>query len=322
MKRVVGFVLVGLGAFLLVLAPTVKWWAAPQLAVAPLACDPGPLCDGGVSISPSTGIATQLFDVATLTTLTNVELAATRRVSPDQAASEGEDNRTVYDSFQDITNPAGVTILAGTTRMAFDGHSSAMINCCEANVDGKPITDFTGIYSYKFPFGTEKKTYQYFDTSLLKALPIEYVSTEEIQGLSVYKFVQTIEATQYSELTVPGGLVGQPDEASVVAPRFYSNVRTLWVEPVTGAIVKGEEVQKQYLAGADGATEALVLLAAVLAFTEENTTEAVKNASEGKSRLTLIQQTIPLVFLILGLLLLAGGFFLLRRQSDESAATS
>jgi hypothetical protein len=45
MKRVVGLVLVALGVFLLLVAPLLKWYVAPSLAVAPLRCDPGPLCD-------------------------------------------------------------------------------------------------------------------------------------------------------------------------------------------------------------------------------------------------------------------------------------
>ncbi len=209
MKRVVGLVLVGLGAFLLVLAPLAKWYVAPQLAVAPLGCDPGPLCEGGVSISPSSGVATVLFDPATLTPRANVDLLSTRRVKPDQAASDGPNNQTVYDSFQDVTDPEGVTVDASTERIAFDGHTSEMINCCGANEDGTPITDFSGIAPYKFPFGTQKQTYQYFDGTLSKALPMEYETTEEILGLEVYKFVQTIPPTQYSELEVPGDLVGQ-----------------------------------------------------------------------------------------------------------------
>lgn len=310
MKKVIALVLVGLGAFLLVLAPLAKWYVAPQLAVAPLGCDPGPLCEGGVSISPSSGVARVLFDPATLSPRSDVALLSTRRVKPDQAASEGPNNQTVYDSFQDVTDPDGVTVDASTERIAFNGHTSAMINCCGANVDGTPITDFSGIAPYKFPFGTEKQTYQYFDGTLSKALPMEYETTEEILGLEVYKFVQTIEPTLYAELEVPGGLVGQPDSASIVAPRFYTNVRTVWVEPVTGAIVKGQEVQKQFLAGADGTTEALVIIDATLQFTPENTAEAVKTASDGKSQLTLIQTTVPLVAFILGLLALAGGLFL------------
>lgn len=319
MRRVLGFVLVGLGAFLLTLAPLAKWYVAPRLAVAPLGCDPGPLCDGGVSISPSSGTATVLFDPATLSPRSNVALDSVRRVKPDQAASTGPDNRTVYDSFQNVTDSSGTTIDASTERIAFDGHSSQMIDCCEANLDGNAITDFTGIAPYKFPFGTGKQNYLYFDGTLGKALPMEYQGTEDVLGLETYKFVQTIPPTPYAELEVPGDLVGQPDAASVKAPRLYQNVRTVWVEPTTGAVVKGQEQQKQFLAGADGTTEAMVIIEATLGFTDQNISEAVKTAKDGKSKLDLIQKTIPLVSLILGILLIVGGILLARRPEGSTS---
>ncbi len=322
MKRVFGFVLIGLGAFLLVFGPAVKWVVAPALAVAPLACDPGPLCDDGVSLSPSSGVARVLFDPGTLSPRTNVDLLSVRRVKADVEASEGANNQTVYDSFQDVTDPEGVTVTASTERIAFNGHTSEMINCCDSVEGDEPITDFAGIAPYKFGFGTQKQDYLYFDGTLATALPMVFDGTDEVLGLEAYRFVQTIEATQYAELEVPGELVDQPDEASVVAPRFYANVRTVWVEPTTGAILRGQEVQRQFLAGADGSSEALLLLDATLAWTDENVANAVENASDGKSSLNLIQQTIPLVAVLLGLLALVGGWFLLRRPAGDGAAAA
>jgi hypothetical protein len=309
MRRTLGIVLVGLGAFLVILSPVLHWYVAPKLAVAPLGCTGTELCDQGVSISPSTGTATQLFDAGTLSMRNNVPLTNTQRVKPDVGASEGPDNRTVYESFSVVTDPSGTTVDAGTERIAFDGHTSQMINCCNANENGTAITDFSGINPFKFPFGTEQKTYQYFDGTLAKALPMVFKDVEKIQGLEVYKFEQDIPATQYAELEVPGSLVGQPDVPAVKAPRFYSNTRTVWVEPTTGAVVKGQEVQKQYLAKADG-SEGLVLIDATLSFTQQNIDVSVKTAKDGASKLNLISKTIPLVSLLLGLVLLGLGLWM------------
>ena len=64
----------------------------------------------------------------------------------------------------------------------------------------------------KFPFGTEKKTYQFWDTTLRKAFPITYKDTTELDGLKVYVFEQDIpkqEVPLAKPLEVPGSLVDE-----------------------------------------------------------------------------------------------------------------
>ena len=56
------------------------------------------------------------------------------------------------------------------------------VHCCGEAVDGVP-TRHEGL-SYKFPFGTEKKTYQFFDTTAKKAYPMTYKGSDQIQGLT------------------------------------------------------------------------------------------------------------------------------------------
>lgn len=317
MRRGLGFVLIGLGTFLLALAPLAKWYAVPRLAVAPLGCEGQTLCENGVSISPSTGVATTLFDPATLSPRSNVDLTATRRVKPDRPASKGANDRTVYESFQEVVDGDDKLVTASSERIAFDGQTSRMLSCCDANLNGEPIEDYSGIAPYKFGFFVKKQTYQYFDGTLGKSSPMEFKGTDTVKGLSVYRFEQVIEPTQYAELEVPGELVGAPELPTFKSPRFYANTRTVWVEPTTGAVVRGQEVQKQTLRGPDG-TDQLTLLDATLAFTDENVTQAVKTAKDGSSQLKLLNSTVPLVGLIGGLLLLVVGAFLtLAGRRDE-----
>lgn len=321
MRRGAGLVLIGLGAFLLVLAPLLRFWAAPQLAVAPLGCEPEDvlieeLCDNGISLSPSEGEAAAIFNVSRLAIDENVELDSVRRIKPDREASS--DETAVYESNSTTTRANGDLVVSNTERIPFNRHDSIMDDCCDANVNGVDITDFEGLNPYKFPFFTEKDDYLYFDATLRQALPAQYVGEEELHGLNVYKFEQVIEPTEYAELEVPGDLVGS-DEASFVAPRFYSNTRTFWVEPTTGVIVKGMEQQRQYLAGPDG-DPALTLFDAELAFTEDNQLNAANNAKEGKASLDLVRTTIPLIALPLGLLLLGIGLFLVLGGSRRGTA--
>jgi hypothetical protein len=322
MRRAVGCVLVGLGMFLLVLAPLARWYVYPRVAVAPLGCDTtSAICEDRVNLSPSEGTATTLFDPATLQSRTNVALVGQERVRADVDASTGPDNRTVYDESQTVSDSAGTLINATTMRIPFDGHTSQMINCCKANADGAPITDFSGVNPLKFGFGTEQKTYQYFDKTLNKATPMDFKSVETIDGVDCYKFVQVIAATQMGTLEVPGDLVGST-AASVQAPEFYANTRTVWVEPTTGVIVKGVEVQKQTLRGADG-SDRLTLIEATIGFTPDNVRLSAQAAADGKSQLWLVQTVVPLVGLVLGLLLFALGLYLVlgaRRGEQKPGA--
>jgi hypothetical protein len=309
MRRALGYVLVGLGAFLLALAPLAKWYVGPRVAIAPIGCTgTSAICQDRVNLSPSAGTATTLFDPATLTSSSNVALVAMERVRADVAASHGPDHRTVYDESQTVSRADGGLVVADTMRIPFQGHSSQMVNCCNGNTDGTPIADYSGINPLKFGFDTQKKNYLYFDRTLNKATPMVFTDVETIDGVQVYKFVQTIQPTQVGTLEVPGNLVGSSD-ASVVAPEFYSNIRTVWVEPVTGVIVKGSEQQKQTLRGSDG-TDKLSIIEATLTFTDANIKGSAKAAKDGAAQLNLVRSTIPLVGLVLGLVLLVLGLFL------------
>jgi hypothetical protein len=321
MRRAVGYILVVLGVFLLVVGPTVRWVVAPRLAVAPLECTPNPgyedLCDRGVSLSPSSGVATSLFSAATLSVRTDVPLEANRRVRPDRETSTAD--QTIYETIQEVLDGDGELVTASEARFGFDGHTSAMVDCCDANVDGEPITEFGGVMPLKFGFGLKQQDYNYFDTTLQAATPAKFTGTDQIDGVDVYVFEQVIEPTQIGTLEVPGDLVGSKDD-SFVAPRYYANTRTLYVEPTTGVIINGTEQQLQTLRGPDG-TDQLTIIDANLGFTEANQANAALNASDGKDKLDLISTTAPLVAVLLGLVLAGLGVFLVlgaRRSEDSS----
>ncbi len=322
MKRGLGIVLAGLGAFLLVLAGMLKFYAVPALAKAPLV--PGE-STGGISTSLATGTAETLFDPSALVAGTdpirrNVPLTSTRTTRGDVAASQTDEAKAadlaVYDSFSNLTDDKGTTISAGTIRVAFNRVTSELANCCDANIDGATVT-WAGVNPLKFPFSVEQKSYDYFDTTLAKAIPIDFQGTEDLDGLEVYVFKQSIPATQIGEQEVPGSLVGST-EPSVKAPRLYENVRTLQVEPVTGSIIAGVEEQKQWLAGADG-TEKLTIIKATVGTEAATKQAAIDDAKASVSLLKTLGGTVPVVGFVLGLILLIGGFVLVSRKATVSA---
>lgn len=308
MRRGVGIVLIGLGVFLVVLAALLRFTVVPAIAKAPLS--PGE-DTGGVTQTDQNGVAAVLLDPATLTERTDVPLTATRFTRGDVPASQTSealaDDLAIYESFIRTEDNTGTVVTASTIRVAFDRVTSELSNCCGANYDGQEI-EFAGINPLKFPMFTEPKEYLYFDATLEEAVPIQYVGTEDLEGLSVYRFEQTIEARQIGTLEVPGDLVGFP-LPTFVAPRYYANERTLWVEPTTGAIVKGEERQVQTLRGPDG-TDKVTVIDAVVGTSASEVSEGVSTASSLASQIRLFNDTLPLIGGIVGIVLLVVGIIL------------
>jgi hypothetical protein len=310
MKRVVAPVLLGLGVFLLVTAALVRFYAVPNLVKIPL--------DQNVSsVSEATG-ATYL-DLASLSIKTGQHIRATREIRGDVEASS--DEHVVFDAFVRVENAADDSLVSGTTdRVALDRRTAHAVNCCDEAVDSKD-TRHTGL-SYTFPLGTEKKTYQFFDTTVRRAFPMEYKATEDVEGLSTYKFEQTISEQSMGEQGVPGSLIGQPAELSVQVEQLYSNVRTVWVEPTTGAIVKGQEQQLRVLRTPEGADT--TVLEAKVGFTPKTVDEAVARAEDSMAKARLLSVVVPVAALLLGLLLAAVGAVMMagrrrtvRRHADE-----
>jgi len=321
MKRGLGIVLVGIGTFLVVLAALLRFYAVPALAKAPLV--PGETT-GGISTTVAVGTATTLFDPSALASggdpvRRDVPLTSTRTTRGDVAAAQSAeakaDDLAVYDSFSNTADSAGTTVSAGTIRVAFNRVTSILANCCGANVDGNEV-EFSGVNPLKFPFDVKKQTYDYFDTTILKAVPIEFTGTETLDGLEVYVFTQTIAPTQIGEQEVPGSLVGST-EPSVKAPRFYQNLRTLQVDPVTGSIIAGVEAQKQYLAGADG-SEKLVLIEATVGTDDATKATAVSDAKASSSLIKMLGSTVPVLGLVLGIVAIVLGIWLARRPEQDA----
>jgi len=304
MRRVIGLILIGLGAAFLVLAPMVKFYAVPKLSVAPLDLDPNQTTD-------SSGTVTTVVDLATGTEKSNVDLKSTRRTKSDVAASQQAGGNTgVYDSLSVISlasDSSGKPYLpASPERYSFDRTTDVMFANSGANVGGTPITDAmigtNTLMPLKFPFNAEKKTYSVFDTSIMKGAPADFKSEEAVQGLNTYKYEQVIPATQ----------IGTQGTAAV----WYQNDTLFWVEPMTGQIVNGSSVAKQWLKNADG-TDGLVLLDGKIGFTDQEVTDSVNQAKTNSSKLNVVSNVLPVASLILGVLALVGGILLLRRPSGD-----
>jgi hypothetical protein len=162
---------------------------------------------------------------------------------------------------------------------------------------------------YKFPFGTEKKDYQYFDRDLRKALPIKFQGTENIKGLETYRFQQVIPETPLEfpaeKLTA---LLGNFAPGATSGQVTYANIRTIWVEPVTGVFIKGQEQQKKTLIPNTGASTAL--LDGNFVYVDQTIANNVESAGDTKSQVLLISRNLPIALTVVGALLLIIGLFM------------
>lgn len=303
MRRAVGLVLLGLGVFLLVLAPVLKFYAYPKLALIPQDQNSGTVATGtGTYYDPANGA------------VPDANLIASRNVRGDvpAAVKEGADT-AVWNVFVRVERVEDSHLItASTDRVAMDRRSAMAKDCCGSEPTRKGLT-------YTFPIGTEKKTYPYYDISVDKDFPAKYVGTDTLKGLSVYHFRIDIAPQQIGEpRTVPGSLVGEPDKATTQAVIYYSNIRDIWVEPTSGVIVKGQEKLLQTFR-TDGDEDKATLLDSTLTFTDKTQTQQAKTASDSRGQINILNVYGPLLGLLLGIVLVLAGLVILRAATPPTA---
>ena len=351
---------IALGIFFIGIAALAKFYAYPALAVAPA---------GQTAQTVSAGPDATIFSIADLQEKTGVTLEARRTVRGDVAAakkiSEKLDRKVVVfdtavvtDDSLDYKFPDSATktdempLSFVQERVVLDAHTGEAVRWAGENEqdnsgeyitttlekkdrlkpkDGDPYFEGHSGLVLKFPFGTEKKTYQFWDTSTRKAFPIQYKGEDKLYGLDVYVFEQDVpkqDIPQANPLMVPPSVIKESGTAALEVKRTYQNKRTLWIEPVTGAIIKGQEEQLASLSynGEPRVTATKVLIKYDDATVKKNV-DGVKGSDEGNykakaAQLNLIGTWVPLISLIIGLLLLALVVFLSVRPRRTAAPAS
>src|SRR4029450_5939122 len=195
MARRVGFVLVFVGLFLLFFGLFERVYAYPRLKKAPPAQPPKPVATGTGSYfnrSPDK-----------LREITGAKLQNVRIVRGDVNA--GSDEVAVWDSFNSTIDTADQGVITATQeRIALDRVTAQSIQCCGENPRHQGLT-------LKFPFDTEKTTYQFWDGPAQRALPAAYTRTERLEGGDVYRVEQRIDRLDVGDQEIPGALAGDPD---------------------------------------------------------------------------------------------------------------
>jgi DUF3068 family protein len=299
--RRLGFVLVFVGLFLLFFGLFERVYAYPRLKKAPL---------DQYSTPVATGTGTY-FNRSKLTEVTGAQLKNLRVVRGDSGAGSAE--VAVWDSFNSTIDTADQgRITATQERIALDRVTGQSVQCCGENPRHQGLT-------LKFPFDTQKTTYDFWDGPALRALPARFTREEQVNGVKVYRFEQRIDRLDVGDQELPGSLAGDPDAASVPTNIIYSNLKTLWVEPATGIIVKAQQDVSQVLQ-TQGGEQVLTLLDAMLTYDDATVDKNADEAASGANRLRLLGVVLPVAALLLGLVCVAAGLVLLRSPEGRRVA--
>jgi hypothetical protein len=315
MRRNIGLVLAGLGAFLIVMAVVLPTWIVGQVVKFPL---------NEFQTATLAASNASYFSASSLTEKTGVTMQATYTIKGDGKA--GTSSTAVWNEFSyayDLTNHQAVQ--ATSRRMAFDRKTGQLVMCCGANVDGNAKIQQRGYVGFVFPIGAKKQTYEVFDTTLNKPVPFPYAGTATVRGITTYKYTENVGPVQVATQAVPGSLVGL-SASSVTLPEDYQIQLVYYVDPATGALVDVQEHQTTTLRTPSTGAQALLLFDANLKVTPASLTAIMKLDNNGRNELTLLKVILPLVLGIVGVIALVAGLILGRqrrpRVDDEASVMS
>jgi hypothetical protein len=323
--RKLGLVLVGLGAFVLALALLSRFYAYDRLAVVPT--------DAEIN-SVSEGTGATIFDISSQEEIT-LDLESTRKVVGDVEASEQASEElgrdvAVWETLVFTDEPGAVIDdenpprSATHDRVAFDRHTAEVIDCCgnftaatadlaSGEEERDEETPIVGHY-FKLPFDAQKSTYQFWDGALKDATDMEYKGTESIEDVTVHRYEQVIEPTDVGDIEAPASFFGIDQEGDITLDRIYANTRTIWVEPETGVIFKGQEAQ--VVVAEYNGDEVATLTDATLVYNDATVNDRVDEYAPLASQLKLVRVWVPLLGGILGAVLILIGLVLLARGSS------
>jgi hypothetical protein len=281
-RKVLGPVLLAVGGFLIALAVLAKFYASDAVRVTPLNIDAVQVLTGEAAIGSEPVVPVQ----ATNTTLADSEksdsdvvvfhnstcLVKVIGVTPGCVASDDPENR-----------------LVSVTEDTFATSRKTGLSVNDSKYLPAGATEHKGLVN-KFPFDTKKQTYPYWDALVGNTFDAKYDGTDKVDGVDTYKF--KVDITD-APAEVTDGVQGK-----------YSSQRTIWVEPVTGSILK--QTEKQQRVANDGSNVIDLSIDMDLPSSKQMADEAKTNLR----LLSLVGTWLPIGGLLVGLVTLLGGLAL------------
>nr|WP_145491459.1 MULTISPECIES: DUF3068 domain-containing protein [Streptomyces] len=302
MRRTASLILLACAVFCAALSPLTRWYAFPRLARIP----PNQYQDVVLEARNAT-----LLDYGTLRAKKVPQVTIVQTLKGDVAAAE-RIGRTahrpvvVWNALSYVQGPDGRMVSEVPERYIFDAHSQAPVHATGEMVDGDPVE--RGGIEFKWPFLTQKRDYEYFDAQTRTTSPIHYQGTREFHGLKAYRFEQTVPWTKVPlPKSMPVKGITPQTVARTGTTRWYTTVRTFWVEPVTGAPVYGEEIHQEELRGGTllGGRAKVTAFAGDVKMRADYVEHTVALVKHNRTLVLALTSYLPWGALALGLLLLA-----------------
>ncbi|WKN49437.1 DUF3068 domain-containing protein [Nocardioides sp. Arc9.136] len=295
MRVIVGRVLLGLGAFLLVAGILGVAWAPGAVKKTPVEVDQKTDLTGTAErLNTSTGETRELEVRYTSTTKSDTDASDDDTVYFKQATCLVEVDGETPDC---VAEDDDRLISAGEETFATDRETALAVDGSELPDDVEP---FEGLVN-KWPFDAEEKDYEVYDNVIDEPVTARFDRTEEIDGLDVNVYVTETERA--------------PIDLGSDIDGLYSDRKEYSVDPRTGAIIKQVIDQQRYLA--DG-TEVLDLQ---MQYTDEEVADNVADTKDNIASVDLLTKTVPLVGFIGGALcVLAGIALVLTGRRQKKAA--
>ncbi|MER8007184.1 DUF3068 domain-containing protein [Streptomyces sp. NPDC094149] len=306
-------ILLGLGTFLLVLAPMLVWYVEPRAAVNPIDIDTTAVYQGTGSY----------FDTDEIKTVHDQRITVTQQVRGNVADSE-KSGRAVWDVTTAVDTDKSLPAADPHDALEFflnrwvtDRRTNRPVHCCKEN----PY--FEGDAYLKFPFDVQRRSYTWWDNSLGDTVVLRYAGTRKVQGYKGYRFTGTVPPTKIGTRLVPGTIVGQKNKPQVLAEEWYSNHGIeLVVDQRTGRVLYAQVGPRRTLRAPGAGKDAVVLLdSEKLGFTTATQKAQVKQAKKESGQLRMVGQTLPIASAVAGFVLAAVGAVLVVRGRKRPELT-
>jgi hypothetical protein len=299
-KWIAGYVLLTLGLVFIFLSPFLLIYSAPRIEKAPTDSD-----EAVVSVGQGTYFKPAKLGQVT-SPIRDVELLK------GQPSRSTHSVTVIFYTSELVNSDDGSAITYDEEVYAMDRHTGAAANCCgeRPKMSGETL---------KFPFGTEKKDYQLWDPSANGSFAVSYVRTEDLDGVEAYVFEGQSDPISIGPLDLPNSLIGVTGQGQTSTTQMYQAKTTVWIEPITGQVLKGAKDLHQW-AELNG-TKVLDLANLQLHYSDATVAHFADQANKNVKQLKLATTTLPIFGPILGVLLVIAGLILLRPLLQASTSS-